>query len=396
MMTQKRLLSWVVLLVLFGTALSFSAETELGAPIATSGEGKLYQVGDIRVAVLQGTYYEMGQQYGALLADDIETASGMISQAFKHLGQERAENGKKLVQLQLDYYPKRFHDLIRGIADGSGLSVEEVAFVDHAISFMAALTRGVFCSSVTTWGDYTTDGQLIMGRNFDYPVLYKKFASHLCLVVFNPIDGCVPTALFGYAGQINSVQAFNSAGLVLELNVAIGLSGPDNDVHPDRITMPLLLTQLAFDSMTMAQLDAGLKTMRTNYPLLNTVADVNTACTYEMGTRDTVKREIDCDGLNTVSNFPSDPHWGKIMLGDNRRKNLQTLANRNKGKIDFATMKEIIGTKEKEGGAMVESEIIIATLYQFVFEPKTKRVAFRLPDLTKNWTEIDLNQFFAE
>ena len=362
--------------------------------IATADDGKLYQAGDFRVAVVRGTWYEMGRQYGELLADDIQAVATLTSVALVQMaGAEQAKQGRELVRSQIDLYPKRFRDMLDGMAEGSGLTIEEIAMAEHVVSILVAVQEGLFCSSITTWGDYTTDGQLVMGRNFDYPPMYRALAPHLCVVVFHPIDGSVPTAIFGYAGQICCVQAFNRDGLVLELNVALGLPAPEQTVKIDRITMPLLVTQLAFDSSTMTQLDAGMKTMRSNAPLLNTVADTQSACTYELGTGHVVKRAIDRDGLNTATNFVYDAFW-QSRRDDSRRGNLQTLAEKHKGKVDFETMKKIIATPAGKGGAWSDW----GTIYQFVYEPATRRLSLRTcgPDAPADWTELDLGWFFGE
>ena len=360
--------------------------------IGSSNDGKLYQTGNFRVAVVKGAYYDMGKQYGELLADDINTVATLTLLALTQMvGTEQAERARELVRSQIDQYPKRFRDLLDGMAEGSGLTIEEIALAEHVVSILIAVEQGVFCSSITAWGEYTTEGQLVMGRNFDYPPMYRALSPQLCVVVFNPIDGAVPTAIFGYAGQICCVQAFNRDGLVLELNVALGLPDLERNVQIDRVTMPLLVTQLALDSSTMMQVDAGLKIMRSNAPLLNTVADTQSACTYELGTHSTIKRAIDREGLNTATNFVYDASW-QNSADDQRRGNLQSLAEKHKGQIDFETMKRIIATPIGDGGAWV----IGGTLYQFVYEPQTRRLALRTCDFGDpiDWTEIALGQFF--
>jgi len=177
------------------------------------------------------------------------------------------------------------------------------------------------------------------------------------------------------------------------LNVALGLPAPEQTVKIDRITMPLLVTQLAFDSSTMTQLDAGMKTMRSNAPLLNTVADTQSACTYELGTAHVVKRAIDRKGLNVATNFVYDAFW-QSRLDDPRRGNLQALAEKHKGRMDFETMKRIIAVPNGEGGAWSDW----GTIYQFVYEPATRRLALRTcgPDASVDWTDMDLELFFNE
>ncbi len=366
------------------------AEIALDKPATTSGEGRLYQTheGGFKIAVLHGNWYEMGRQYGELLAADIVAVHSLASLTLgQTLDADRTETVRNLVRQQVAIYPKRFHDFLRGTADGSGLTMEQIAFVENVVNLFPAMQEGLFCSTLVAWGDYTTDGRLFMARNFDYPAFYLPLSKYLCVTVLNPTDGSVPTATFGYAGQLGCVQAFNQAGLVLEVNVAIGFNTDNAGVQPDRITMPLLLTQLALDSETLEQMEAACRTMRSNFPLLNTIADTKRGCTYEMGTRDVVRRDTDEAGLNTTTNFIGHPSWKSSARGDDRQANIQNFAKRQKGRINRDTL--------KEGWQTWHSSKMEATLYQFIYEPATKVLSLRLPNESVEWTDVDLPLFFT-
>lgn len=389
--------------------LSISSAFSNDKPDAVSGEGKLYKIDGFSVLELHGSYYEMGKQYGELLGDDIKSIARLIDFGLNQtIGAERTKNAKTVMQKQLEQYPKRFQDVLQGMADGSGASMEEIALTEHVISILCAAESGIFCSSLTAWGDYTSDGKLIMGRNFEFPNFYVAFTNKMCLVVFNPSDGSVPTAVFGFAGQVGTVQAFNRSGLVQELNIGLGFDKDNYTVAPDRITIMILLVQLAMDSTNLEQMEAGIKTVRSNFPLLNTIADSKRARTCEMGTRDVKLREIDTEGLNITTNFVAHPAWGKHMYSDHRQGYLRKSADESKGKLDIETIKAIISVPSEEGGVLAVNQKFfdveelggsvfagVSTIFQFVYVPADQKLSLRVPSQKKKWTEIDLNRYFA-
>lgn len=378
----------------------FAAAAE---PAAECGAGKLYKIDDVPVVVVEGTWYEMGNQYGTLLKKEMNAFSQTMELGLTMLlGDERFQGFADLAESQGQLYPKRFREIHRGMSAGSGLSLRKIAILEHYLAANIAMGKGLFCSSVSVWGDFTTDGSLIMGRNFDFPAAYLQGCPYFCVTIFRPTDGTLPCATLGYAGGVGTVNVFNAQGLVAGVNIANNIPTKNESLHLDRITAPITITTLGFDCDTLTQCDAALKTYRFNFPLLCTVADASEARTYEIGTDNLLVRKPDEQGLNTVSNWAYDPDWGDIAGGeDQRRKNLQTLARQHKRQIDVVKMKEILNVKTEENGAMIPMEAVnptsICTLHQFVFVPNKNFLSIRQPNYKKNpkWIDLDLTPFFA-
>ncbi len=384
--------------LLLAPVLTFAA-----TPVAECDAGKLYKFEDVPVVVVEGTWFEMGKQYGTLLKKEMKAFSATMEIGLlAMIGQEKFGRFVDLAEAQLRLYPKRFQEIHRGMSEGSGLSLRKIAVLEHYIAADIAVGSGLFCSSVSVWGDFTTDGTLIMGRNFDFPNIYLQGSPYFCVAVFRPTDGSVPCATLGYVGEIGSVNMFNGQGLVAEVNVAVNLPQNDSAICLDRITAPITLTALGFDCDGLTQSDAALRTYRFNFPLLCTVADSAEARTYEIGTRDMLFRKPDEPGLNTVTNWASDPDWDGVKENtyDQRRTNLQSLARRHKGGIDAGKMKEIMETKTDDGGATIlfEDRNFIFTVHQFVYTPAKRELSIRQPSYKKNpnWIDIDLKPFFAK
>jgi hypothetical protein len=385
------------------------ADEWLEKPARESGEGKLYKTNGLSVAVLRGTWFEMGQQYGTLLKTEMKSLHTLtyLGLASHGLDKEQLEKGFTLMEEQMRLYPHRIREMHRGMMEGSGMTFREIALLEHYLAAQFAIKGGLFCSGMSAWGDFTMDGKMIVGRNMDIAKHYVVGCPFFTLAVLHPADGSVPTATIGYAGQIGASSVVNAAGLVAFYNVPANLL-PVEQVHLERISIPVLLTLFALDCSMMEQLDATLQTYRFNFPQMCTVADAKQSWTYEVGTSRLARRAQDEPGFNTVSNWALDPIWQELLANvppdprqeiDPRQKHLQEQGRQSKGKIDVDEMKRILDIKVREGGATwpLNDPFEDVTLYQFVFVPETKRLSLRQPAYkpSPNWIEIDLNRLFS-
>jgi len=57
-------------------------------------------------------------------------------------------------------YPERFKDIIYGMAETSGLSIEK-HIVLNGLELYGSIAG---CSGIAAWGDYTKGGPLVFGR----------------------------------------------------------------------------------------------------------------------------------------------------------------------------------------------------------------------------------------
>ncbi len=86
--------------------------------------------------------------------------------------------------------------------------------IGHALQNMNL----VACTSLASWGSKSADGQLIIGRNFDFYV-GDKFAEQKLLCFVNPDDG-YKLMMVSWPGMIGVVSGMNEMGLSLTLNAA--------------------------------------------------------------------------------------------------------------------------------------------------------------------------------
>jgi isopenicillin-N N-acyltransferase like protein len=178
------------------------------------GDGYLSSVGSgdnkIPVAVVRGTPYAMGKKLGELTRRDavefIHTALERIQASDpKRFSNSSLDAAWKAIEPHTD---PRFCEELRGLADGTGLSLDELRR-GHALPVLADYA----CSSIAAWGAATKDGHLYQTRNLDWD-MHLTAQDHPLIVVYIP-DGGIPHASITFAGCIGANTGINAQGIVL-------------------------------------------------------------------------------------------------------------------------------------------------------------------------------------
>jgi isopenicillin-N N-acyltransferase like protein len=228
-----RRLAAVLTIAWLASIVTASAETRT---IARSGKGFLEEVDGTKVLHLKGTPREMGLQHGALLKDEIREQVRFLfdvkAREFKPelLGMKLPIDPKRMMlsiaDLQRKHVPAKYRDEMRGIAEASGVTYEEIV----AANFIPEMFH---CSGFALSGSATKDGTLYHGRILDYGCDWK-LQDHAVLVVAEP-EGSIPFVNVSYAGFIGSVTGMNAK------KVSIGEMGGGGLGHWDGVPMALLV-----------------------------------------------------------------------------------------------------------------------------------------------------------
>ncbi len=274
-----------------------------------SADPVLYEAGDISIVELHGSYREMGRQYGSLLKDELQEFYSLAIEEY-YVGEIGLplEFLKEGTQEDFALYPERFKNIIYGMAETSGMELDELIILDEIIVIGAIAEAYEACSGVAAWGDYTDNNSLVFGRNFDYPECFKNFSKYMTVAVYNPDDGSIPTASIGYTGQIQTLNGINKEGMFLELNAG-SLSDTSLPESP-RVPTCILLLSFLFDNSNMAQFDAAFNTNQTMLGLIVNVADKDRACSYEWATFGSMRRDGENEGFLVATN-----HFGSRSRG---------------------------------------------------------------------------------
>ena len=84
--------------------------------------------------------------------------------------------------------------------------------IGHALSDLAL----VGCSSLALWGEQTEDGQLLIGRNFDF-YAGDEFAEEKVIAFIHPSKG-IPFGMVTWPGMLGVVSGMNLEGLTVTIN----------------------------------------------------------------------------------------------------------------------------------------------------------------------------------
>ena len=243
----------VVALTLSVLAMAVASARAETRTIARCGQGFLEEVDGYRVLHLKGSPYEMGYQQGALLKDDIREMVHFLFDVkakemkvevagFNLLSPKRAIAG--IAATQKKFVPARFHEELRGLADGAGMTVEDVTVANF-------IPEMFHCSGFALSGSATKDGTLYHGRILDYGCDWK-LQEHPVLTIAEP-DGKIPYVNVTYAGFIGSVTGMNAK------QISIGEMGGRGLGHWEGVPMAFLLRMALEEANT---LDEAIATFR--------------------------------------------------------------------------------------------------------------------------------------
>jgi len=84
--------------------------------------------------------------------------------------------------------------------------------IGHALQDLAM----VGCTSFAAWGNHTEDGEMLIGRNFDFHV-NDEFSENKIVAFYNPDEG-YKHATVTWAGFIGAVSGMNEKGLTVTIN----------------------------------------------------------------------------------------------------------------------------------------------------------------------------------
>ncbi|MDP7131981.1 MAG: C45 family autoproteolytic acyltransferase/hydrolase [Planctomycetota bacterium] len=145
---------------------------------------------------LEGSPFEMGLSFGEQCRDEIQRlcrirlrlARVMARQEGRKFSDRRIlELCQECLEVTRDFDAAGYEEM-RGVAEGSGLSMEEVFALNGLTDLKDVLSYGQVdegCSSFMVAGDRSDSGKLLLGQNWD---LYTSNKPFVCLVHRKPSD----------------------------------------------------------------------------------------------------------------------------------------------------------------------------------------------------------------
>jgi len=169
----------------------------------------------VKVIEVSGPPYEMGFQYGTACPD----IRKMLDLTYQGLGGRDAAItlAEKYVPLYLpptEAYAPEIVNEMKGIAAGAKVDFREIFFLN--ILYEISVHSSVGCTSFVASGEATSNGELIIGQNFDWLLMWAEI---MVLLKMKPTEG--PNVLaIAPAGSLG-LFGLNSAGIGLNLNMLI-------------------------------------------------------------------------------------------------------------------------------------------------------------------------------
>jgi len=369
--------------------------------VATFESGTAYKTSEniYWVLTLTGSWRDMGRQYGALVREDLR-------QFYQEITEDVAARGiDKKAQLEAakqfaDGLNDNLKELMKGISATSGLSEDEVLILNAGMLNLANAILGFqppsACSGIAVWGDYTPDGSLVFGRNWDIErESMKKYMKYLSVVVFNPDIGN-SFANIHPLGNVYLETGINSKGLFLELNNG-EYSDPQEFAERENTASVLVSVLNLCDNIEEAS--KVLADIPADLSYIIQLADSKEGVSIERPTFGSRIRHGRQNGVLAAYNSfvpPYPKEWeGKVAKPlsadkDPRHQNLLNLANSKEyyGKLDVEGMKKLLDIKMENGGATHKG-----TVLQVVAVPKELTLWIRGLDYS-TWQKIDLKDLF--
>jgi len=390
----------VLTLVILGLV-SCKKSSSSDEPVNTFEGGKLFKSpsGSFYIAQLNGTFHQMGRQYGLLLKQQL---GDFYKEAIvDFLIGEKGIKYEDLVTSGRNYYndfPKIFKDYLDGIAETSGLTSDQTYIM--SASFLMIYSTG--CSSLSAWGDYTPDHSVVAGRNLDLVSSnLRLFSKYFHIVVWNPTGYPASVANIDFIGSVFYQTSFNNKGIFLELQT--GQASDTTNVLARENTNNILLESL-FRNISSDAVDSWFQTTLPTCGLIMNASFPDHATIYEWATYRVVLRQA--QGLISASNDFIDPSWHNypIIFFDStnqgigytctRRTNLIKLGELNKGNITPQKMMEIFDLTIPQGGATFPEGGPVKTIYSVVVQPSQLKIWLKVREYS-GWEEIDLKNYFG-
>jgi hypothetical protein len=181
-------------------------------------DGWLEKRDGITILHVSGTNYEMGYQHGYLLKNEI--GESMRTQLFYF--EKKGYSYDRLLEIwniMKDYLPDEYKDEMQGMADGSGMSFEDISVLTTMPAVFNVLVKDA-CCEISLWGDATLDGKLYHVRSFDWnlylhdPDTGIPLYENILMIVRNPEVGYASLAP-ELAGSIGSWHGINEKGIAI-------------------------------------------------------------------------------------------------------------------------------------------------------------------------------------
>ena len=371
--------------------------------LATFENGNAYRTHNniYWVLSLNGSWRNMGRQYGGLVREDLRQFYQDITEDVASRGIDKKAQLKVAKQFA-DGLSYNLHELLKGISETSGLDEDEVLLLNAGMLNLSGAILGAephsACSGIAAWKSFTPDGAMVFGRNWDIDrKSMQKYMKYLSVVVFNPELGN------GFAnvhplGNIYLETGINDKGIFLELNNGVY---SDANMFEERENTVSTLVSVLNQCNSLDEAAKYLSGVPGDLSYIIQIADSKDCVSVERPTFGARVRHSEQNGVLAAYNsfippYPKD--WEskatqpRSSKEDPRYQNLLNLANSKEfyGKLNPEGMKKLMDIQMENGGATHKGSVL-----QVIAAPKNLTLWIRGLDYS-DWQEVNLTGLFKK
>jgi hypothetical protein len=264
------------------------------------------EVGSIHLLRLVGTPYDMGKQYGRMMADELaEGVAWLQEDPTFSMFLPLAESLGFIEEAKAQSFPD-VYDECDGMAKGASLSGAGEWEFDICIGLAwgevlienAMKELGGGCTQAVAAGLATPEGTLVHARNMDWSDL-SFLLDHPTIIVRRP-EGKIPFLVVGFPGSVAPYSGMNLAGL------AIASDEMDAVDDIDRVgsSHQQMIYRMLGECSSLAEAEAFLKAQDHTTAEAILISDGNTgeAAVFEMTANHMGIRRLDDDGVLGLTN----------------------------------------------------------------------------------------------
>ena len=239
----------------FGGILTlFLATASVGGEALAGGYGSVQVVGsgtdEIWLVKVGGTRYEMGYNYGLLLADQVAGCMASVQAAFPI--PPAMYDAVAASMWDPNFFDVAAYDQeLQGIADGcaAGGHPEVTYELVRNMQLLPDISE-VGCSLFAAWGSATADGHLYQLRNLDWE-MNAGVQDFPVVAIFQPDDGQVH-AVIGFAGSIGASGGGINISGIAQSQIMGWFCDPEPD-PPHGVPFPIMLREMLYHDTTLAE-----------------------------------------------------------------------------------------------------------------------------------------------
>ncbi|MEM9497269.1 MAG: C45 family peptidase [Pseudomonadota bacterium] len=393
-----------------GLTASLTASASNAQSIGESGDGTLLENNGFLIVVLEGTSFDMGVQYGSMMAEHMQAAWDVLIAPGLAAGAITDAEVERWSQRAYTTCTTRARDWYDGVSQGSGWPINQVCFLDSFMEFgiyQAKLHSFAGCTSIMSWGTDTADGNMYIGRNMDWTDIFNEFPQ--VLTVRKPSGNAYKTAVLGWPGIYTGFTIINDQGVYLDVHDGSSMGG--SVVYEERAATGTMIVDILEDVASREALVSRINGISVTVSAILSVADGQSAssveCSSLAGNRE---RVAEGDSYVVVNTF-FEPSWGLGIREtvSNSLKRFRNMTDRladNAGSMNAAKTREIMdlrlfnpdGSFAENGGATKPAnQDADLTNHQMVTDIANQTVWLKVPvpEYFADWTEVDLRELWA-